>query len=128
MEKKLESFQELVLWQKTHELFLQVAEDVETFPPKTSARIIADQLTRSTGSISADIAEGWGRRSGAEYTHFLTIARGSTHETLNWLIKSHSLIFIFIDEDTFSARKSRCLEILHNAELIHRNFKEETSQ
>ncbi len=106
----MESFQELVLWRKAHELFLRVAEDVERFPPKTSPRTIAGKLIRSTGSISTNIAEGWDRRSGAEYIHSLTIARGSTHETLNWLIKPHTLIFI--DEDTFSARKSSCLEIL----------------
>jgi four helix bundle protein len=46
---------------------------------------------RSCGSISANIAEGFGRRQGREYLHYLIVARGSTTETINWLMKCRDM-------------------------------------
>ena len=43
---RIESFRELTVWQKSHQLFLDIANDVELFPKKRVARIIADQILR----------------------------------------------------------------------------------
>jgi four helix bundle protein len=83
----LRSFRELILWQKSHQLFLDFVKDVELFPRNQAGKIVTDQILRSSASISANVAEGSGRRKGKEYVHYLIIARGSTTETLNWLIK-----------------------------------------
>ena len=91
---RIESFRELTVWQKSHQLFLDIANDVELFPKKRVAWIIADQILRSSGSISANISEGFDRRSSADYTHFLAISRGSATETQNWLIKCRDLGYI----------------------------------
>jgi four helix bundle protein len=53
---------------------------------------IAKQLTRSVGSISANIEEGYGRGFGKEYPHFLRISRGSARESKGWYIKSKFLL------------------------------------
>ena len=45
-----------------------------------------NQLVRSSGSIGANIAEGYGRYTGKEYQHFLQIALGSATETEHWLL------------------------------------------
>ena len=84
-------FQDLVIWQKAHKLFLDIAADVEEFPEKRAARIIIDQILRSSASISANISEGFGRKTRADYEHFLIISRGSTTETQNWIIKAGAL-------------------------------------
>ncbi len=52
---RIESFRELTVWQKSHQLFLDIANDVELFPKKRVAWIIADQILRSSSSISANI-------------------------------------------------------------------------
>lgn len=87
-------FTDLVVWQKSHKLFLDIVEDVEGFPRKRAADIIATQILRSSGSISANIAEGNGRHKGKEYEHYLIVARGSLTETENWLIKCKDLGYI----------------------------------
>ena len=83
----IKDFRDLIVWQKSHQLFLDIIKDVELFPKTQAARIIIDQILRACSSISANIAEGFGRRKGKEYLHYLIISRGSTTETLNWLIK-----------------------------------------
>jgi hypothetical protein len=39
----MESFRELTVWQKSHQLFLYIANDVELFPKKRAVWIVADQ-------------------------------------------------------------------------------------
>ena len=49
---------------------------------------IGKQVCRSADSISANIAEGFGRFSFKENKHFCYYARGSLYETKNWMQKS----------------------------------------
>jgi four helix bundle protein len=46
---------------------------------------IGSQLSRSAGSIGANIAEAEGRWHGKDRARFLLFARGSLHETRHWL-------------------------------------------
>ena len=102
--EKIRSFEDLIVWQKAHQFFLDVVRDVESFYPRTAGRVIANQVLRSAGSISANIAEGFGRRTGKEYTHYLIVARGSTTETLDWYLKCRDLQLI--DSAVFLSRRA----------------------
>ena len=106
----IKSFKDLVVWQKANQLFLDIAGDVDAFANKRTAWIIADQILRSTGSISANISEGFGRKTRADYEHFLVMARGSTTETQNWLVKCKELKYI--SEGKFTLRNEVCIEII----------------
>jgi len=110
MEEKVRDFTDLIVWQKAHQLFLDVVKDVENFPKTNIRKILSDQLIRAVSSISANIAEGFGRRQGKEYLHYLIVARGSTTETLNWLIKCRDLGWL--KDQTYNDRESLCKEIL----------------
>jgi four helix bundle protein len=72
--------------------------------------IVTDQLLRAVGSISANVAEGFGRRTGAEYMHYLIVARGSTTESENWLAKCRDLSYI--PEQVSYEREALCQEVL----------------
>ncbi len=108
--EKIKDFRELIVWQKAHELFLAVVKDIEQFPHIQAAQILSDQLLRACSSISANIAEGFGRRQGKEYVHYLIIARGSATETLNWLV--NCLDPGWLDKRRFIERENLLQEIL----------------
>ena len=55
---------------------------VKKFPANDPAGI-RKQLSESANSVAANIAEGFGRGTKREKTHYLRIARGSLEETQN---------------------------------------------
>ncbi|MFO7682291.1 MAG: four helix bundle protein [Chloroflexota bacterium] len=55
-------------------------------------RPLAQQLIRSSGSISANMEEGFGRGFGKDYARFLRIALGSARETRGWYYRSRHLL------------------------------------
>lgn len=84
---EIKTFRDLIVWQKAHEMDLQVIELVTSFPRGQPFWVIGDQLLRSCTSISANITEGHGSYRGKEYGRFLSYALRSAYETENWLLK-----------------------------------------
>ena len=83
---KINHFTDLDIWRKSHELFLPILDVIEQFPNTKAGRIVLDQVLRSTGSIGANISEGF-NRSKKQFLNYLDIAKGSCYETENWLYK-----------------------------------------
>lgn len=82
------SYKDLKIWQKVGLVFDMVCDDVAEWPSNRIANSIVFQLLDSTGSISANIAEGYGRGSPGEFEQFLRYARGSMAESDDWLYKA----------------------------------------
>jgi four helix bundle protein len=82
--KKIESFEDLLVWQKGMEIVKQVyiiskeGELCRDFA-------LRDQLRRAAISIPTNIAEGFERSSRKEYINFLNFAKGSTGEVRSLL-------------------------------------------
>ena len=53
---------------------------------------LSDQLYRSTGSISANIAEGYSRASRKDQARFYEYALGSARETRDWYYKGRHVL------------------------------------
>ena len=53
---------------------------------------VSDQLYRSVGSISANIAEGYSRASKKDQTRFYEYSLGSAREARDWYYKSRHII------------------------------------
>ncbi|MEH2039377.1 four helix bundle protein [Nostoc sp.] len=85
MEKKrIESFEDLRVWQKGIELVKQVY--ILTKDGELSRDFgLRDQLRRASVSIPTNIAEGFERYSRKEYVNFLNIAKGSAGEVRSLL-------------------------------------------
>ncbi|EKD47996.1 MAG: hypothetical protein ACD_65C00178G0001 [uncultured bacterium] len=90
----INSYKELRVWQTAEELFEMVCEDIEKFPNKRVAWVIGDQLIRATGSVGANIAEGFGRKTKNDIIHFFTIAYGSAIESEVWANRALKREFI----------------------------------
>lgn len=67
------------------DLAVEVYRLTDTFPKRDLYGLVS-QMTRSASSVPANIAEGYGRMSRAEYLRFLYIARGSLTEFETHLI------------------------------------------
>lgn len=81
------SIEELEIYNKTVELSNLIWNLVikwDHFPKST----IGNQLVRAIDSVSANIAEGYGRGSKIDNARFTKIARGSLFETKHWIIQS----------------------------------------
>jgi four helix bundle protein len=67
--------------------------DCEALLRDGRGRAIARQLTRSVGSVSANIEEGYGRGvGGGEYLYFLRVAEGSARESKGWYFRGRQLL------------------------------------
>jgi four helix bundle protein len=66
--------------------------DCELMMKEPRGRAIAEQLVRSTGSIAANLEEGFGRGFGKDYAYFQRIALGSARETRGWYYRGRRLL------------------------------------
>ena len=89
----MRNFNTLKVWQKAHELVLDVYRHTQCFPSEERFGLTA-QLRRSAASIPANIAEGCGRHTDREFAHFLNIAAGSASETEYHLLLALDLGFL----------------------------------
>lgn len=83
----------LVVWQKSHQLVLNIYELTKNFPKEEQFGLIS-QLRRASVSISSNIVEGKARGSNKEYKRFLFIARGSLEEVKYQLVIARDLDYI----------------------------------
>lgn len=75
----MESFRELLVWQKSMDLAQEIYSIVKFFPNE-EIYSLTSQVRRCVVSIPSNIAEGYGRQSLLEYIRFLRISRGSLNE------------------------------------------------
>ena len=73
---KTRSFKDLIVWQKSYKLVLEIYKMTKGFP-KTEIYGLSQQMRKASVSIPSNIAEGYGRKHKAEYKQFLSIAYGS---------------------------------------------------
>ncbi|HVE39045.1 MAG TPA: four helix bundle protein [Planctomycetota bacterium] len=78
-------FTQLIVWQKAHEVRLEVSRVSDAFPPSQAYRLTAQMQTAAL-SIPANIAEGFGRRHPRDKAKFYGIAKGSADELKDYLI------------------------------------------
>ncbi len=88
LRNKNRGYMKLIVWQQAVQLF-QLVWKVAYAEAKIDFKLRA-QLADAAQSISANIAEGYGRRSAQEYIQFLYYALGSMCETLTRTIGLHS--------------------------------------
>jgi four helix bundle protein len=81
----MKTFEELDCWKKATALRKKLSLLVKTFPTDEKFRLV-DQILRASRSVTANIAEGFGRFHYQEYNQYCRQSRGSLYEIIDHLI------------------------------------------
>ena len=87
------TFEDLIVWQKSHALVLGVYRESASFP-KHEIFGLTSQLRRAAVSVPANIAEGFRKRSKLDKARFLNIAQTSLDEVRYYLILARDLGYL----------------------------------
>lgn len=90
MRQPAKSFEDLLVWQKSHQFVLAVYRLTKEFP-KAEMYGLTSQFRRAATSIPANIAEGFKRRGHAGKVRFMNIAQGSLEESRYYLLLTRDL-------------------------------------
>lgn len=93
----MKDFRNLRVWEKAHQLTLDVYRTTGGFP-RSELYGLTSQMRRCCTSIAANIAEGCGKRGNNEFQRFLQIASGSASELDYHFLLARDLRFLR-DED-----------------------------
>jgi len=107
---KHKDFKTLVCWQDARELKLFFYKKVIPYLPSDEKYNLISQIKRAAISITANIAEGYGRFHYQEGIQFYRISRGSIYELKDHLISCNDLGFIkteILDEGITLIEKSK---------------------
>ena len=116
MEDNRFGFEDLILWKKAREFKKEIRQLTNKFPNEEKYRL-TDQLIRSSRSANALIAEGHGRYTYPDQTHYCVQARGSLSETINHLVDAYDEEYIIQEELNYFKTKGKELERLMNGYL-----------
>jgi len=108
MDTLIKSFRDLVVWQKAMDLVQVIYANSGRFPVE-ERYALTSQIRRAAVSVPSNIAEGYGRRSTADYIRFLQIALGSIYELQTQL--ELSIRLGFLGEDEVKDALALCAEI-----------------
>lgn len=90
----VEGLKRLKVWLRAQDFALEVYKQILPLLPQEEKWNLNQQLRRSSLSISANIAEGYGRFYYQDNVRFCYIARGSLEETLSHLTFASEMNYI----------------------------------
>lgn len=107
-------FTEMPVWQRA----MDIAEDcflISENLPKKEDYALTSQLRHAAESISANIAEGFGRRTNKDKCRFYDISRGSAFETKSHLLYGNRVQYFDIEKiKIINAKISEVIHELNN--------------
>lgn len=86
-------FEGMTCWQEAITLAVEVYDMTKSFP-RDEQFGLTNQLRRAASSISANIAEGFGRQTNNDKSQFYTIAYGSLLEVKSFIYLAERLGYI----------------------------------
>jgi four helix bundle protein len=89
----VKNFRDLIVWEKAHKLTLNAYLATRSFP-REELYGLTSQIRRCATPVAANIAEGCGKRSNADFGRFLGIAAGSASELEYHFLLARDLQFL----------------------------------
>jgi four helix bundle protein len=108
IKNRVKNFYDLKVWQDAHKLTLEIYKETKKFPKDEQFGLVS-QMRRAASSITANIAEGFGRFHYKEKAKFYQQARASTAE-----LQDH----IFLSQDLNYLIKQKARDLFQQANLI----------
>ena len=90
-------YKELDCYKKSRELRMYISQLCKKLPADEKYMLVA-QIKRSSRSVTATIAEGYGRYTFTDTRNFFIIARGSVTETMEHLSTAFDEDYITLEE------------------------------
>jgi four helix bundle protein len=91
----IKRFEDIRGWQEARALTKQIYSLCKVSPGLRRDRRLRDQIQAASVSVMSNIAEGFSRRTGKEFTQYLFIAKGSAAEV-------QSLLYVALDQEYVS--------------------------
>lgn len=98
-------YKELESYIQARQLRMMIAELVKAFPNQEKFQLTS-QAIRSSRSITANIAEGYGRYTFSDTRNFFIMARGSVTETMEHLQTAFDETYI--SEEALKTHEEKC--------------------
>jgi four helix bundle protein len=89
----MQTFKDLKVWQKAHQLVLEIYQTTKNFPTEEKFGL-TNQVRRASVSVASNIVEGFKRRGKNDSLHFYTIAEGSLEEVKYQTLLAKDLDYI----------------------------------
>lgn len=90
----IKTFQDLEVYKLSHEFAMKIFSLTKNFPLEERFSL-TDQIRRSSRSVAANIAEGWGKRIYINnFKRHLVDSNGSLEESKSWLLFSKDCDYI----------------------------------
>ena len=99
MKPIVQSYRDLIAWQKAMELVAEVYRLSQTFPPEELYGL-TNQIRGAAVAIPSNIAQGQGKSSSGQFKLFLGHARGSLFELETQILIIRQLDYINAEEAT----------------------------
>jgi len=103
------TFEDLEVWKMAKDFRKKISSLIKTLPPNEKYRL-ADQMIRASRSVTANIAEGYGRYHYQENIQFCRQSRGSLYEIIDHL--TVALDEGYITDITFKSLKEEAFLII----------------
>ncbi len=103
----MQDFRQLNVWKKSHSITLAIYKVTKSFPTQETYGLIS-QMQRAAVSISANIAEGCGKRTDPDFARYLQISMGSASELDYLLLLASDLGYL--SPDTYASIQGNLIE------------------
>ena len=119
----MQDFKKIKVWEKSHQLTLDIYRLTSSFP-NTEMYGIVQQMRRAVYSIPANIAEGSCRKSDKDFSRYLHISLGSANELEYFVLLSKDLNYI--DESKYQIFNDQINEIKKMLSSFIKKLQKET--
>lgn len=111
------SFESLEVWQLARNLRLEIYLLTRTFPKEEQFNLTS-QIRRAIGSVTANLAEGYGRATDKDRAHFTNTAYCSALEVLDHIIASYDLKLV--EEEEYSSLRVKMDELINKLNAYYK--------